>query len=55
MKDVLGRMTTNAASRILNSVNSTEIIVEQKAVSIVTKTREDTVSVTREHKLLSGY
>ena len=53
MRGVLGRVSTGAAERILDSDNPREIITEQKAVSVAAKTREDTASMTREHKFLS--
>ena len=54
MRDVLGRVSTGAAGRILDSANPREIGTQKKAVSIAAKTREDTASMTREHKFLSG-
>ena len=53
MRGVLGRVSTGAARRILDSDNPREIRAQQKAVSVAAKTRENTVSVTREHKFLS--
>ena len=47
-------MSTGAAEGILDSANPREIRTQQKAVSIAVKTREDTASMTREHKFLSG-
>ena len=55
MRSVLGWMTTSGAQRILNSANSREIRVEQKALSVVTKMRESTTSVTTKQKFLNGY
>ena len=37
------------------SANFRKMRVKQKAVCVTAKTREDTVSVTREHKFISGY
>ena len=54
MRGVLGRVSAGAVGRILDSANSSEIRIKQKAVSVAAKIREDTVSVTREHKFLSG-
>ena len=47
-------MSADAAGRILNSNNPREIGAKQKAVSVAAKTRENTASVTREHKFLGG-
>ena len=44
MRDVLGRVSTGAAGKILDSANPGEIRIEKKAMSIVAKTREDTGS-----------
>ena len=44
MRGVLGRVSTGAAGRILNSANPIEIRTEKKAVSVAAKTREDTAS-----------
>ena len=54
MRDVLGRVSTGAAGRILDSANPREIRTYKKAVSVAAKTREDTASMTREHKLHGG-
>ena len=54
MRGVLGRVSTGTAGRILDSANPREIRTEKKAVSIAAKTREDTASMTREHKFLGG-
>ena len=54
MRDVLGRVSTGAAGRILDSANPREIRTYQKAVFVAAKTREDTASMTREHTFLSG-
>ena len=53
MRDVVGRVSTGAAERILDSANPREI-TEKKAVSVAAKTREDKASMTREHKFLGG-
>ena len=53
-RGVLGRVSTGAAGRILNSANPREIRTKKKTVSVAAKTREDTASMTREHKFLSG-
>ena len=47
-------MSTGSAGRILDSANPREIRTQQKAVSIATKTRENTASVTKDHKFLGG-
>ena len=39
MRDVLGRVSTGAAGRILDSANPREIRTKKKAVSIAAKTR----------------
>ena len=52
MRGVLGRVSAGAAGRILDSANPREIRAEQKAVSVASKTRENTASVTREHKFV---
>ena len=52
MRDAQGTWTTGAAQRTLNSANSSEIRVQQKAVSGEAKTGR--ISVTRKHKLFSG-
>ena len=54
MRGVLGRVSTGAARRVLDSANPREVRIYKKAVSIAAKTREDTASMTREHKCLSG-
>ena len=54
MRGVLGLMSAGAAGRILDSANPRKIRAKQKAVSVAAKTGENTASVTREHKLLSG-
>ena len=54
MRGVLGQVPTGAAGRILDSANPREIRTLKKAVSVAAKTREDTASMTREHKSLSG-
>ena len=54
MRGVLGRVSESAARRILDSTNSREIGALQKTVSVAAKTRENTASVTREHKFLGG-
>ena len=51
---MLGRVSTGAAGRILSSANPREIGTEKKTVSVTAKTREDTASMTREHKFLVG-
>ena len=43
-------MSADGAGRILDSANPREIRTKQKAVSVAAKTREDTASMTREHK-----
>ena len=48
IKNVLSRMTTDAARRILYYGNLRT--VQQKAVSAAAKLREDTASVTRKDK-----
>ena len=40
--------------RILNSANPREIRAQKKAVSVAAKTREDTASMTTEHKFVGG-
>ena len=45
-------MSAGAAGRILDSANPTEITAKQKAMFVAAKTRENTASVTREHKFL---
>ena len=50
----LGRVSAGAAGRILDSANPREIRAQQKAVSVAAKMRENTASVTREHKFLGG-
>ena len=52
LKGVLGQMTTDSEQRILDSANSREGIVLQKAVSVTVKMREDTASATRKYKFL---
>ena len=47
-------MSAGAAGRILNSTNPKETRTQKKAVSVAAKTREDTASMTREHKFLGG-
>ena len=54
MRGVLGRVSTGAAGRILDSANPRDIRTKKKAVSVAAKAREDTASMTREHKFLSG-
>ena len=54
MRGVLGRVSAPTAKRILDSTIPREIRAKQKAVSVTAKTRENTASVTREHKFLSG-
>ena len=54
MRDVLGRVLTGAAGRILDSANPRDIRTEKKAVSVAAKTRENTASMTTEHKFLGG-
>ena len=54
MRGVLGRVSTDAAGRILSSDNPREIGTQKKAVSVAAKTREDTASMTREQKFLGG-
>ena len=54
MGGVLGRVSAGAAGKILDSANPREIRTQQKAVSVAASTREDTASVTREHKFLGG-
>ena len=48
IRGVLDRMTADAAWKILDSAYSREIKAQQKTVFIAAKTKEDTVSVTRE-------
>ena len=55
MRGILDWMTTDAARRTLNSSNFSEIRVEQKAVFVVAKTRENATSATRNHKFLRQY
>ena len=55
MKGVLGRKTTDTTSRIIDFANSRKIRVEQKALSVAAKTREDTASVTKKHEFVSGH
>ena len=45
-------MFTGAAGRIFDSADPREIRTEKKAVSVAAWTREDTASMTREHKFL---
>ena len=52
MRGVLGQVSAGAAGGILDSVNPREIRTKQKAVSVAALTRENTASMTREHKLL---
>ena len=52
MRGVLERVSTGAAGRILDSANSEEMGAQQKAVSVAAETRENTASMTREHKFL---
>ena len=47
-------MTTGAAGRIIDFADSKKVRAKQKAVSVAAKMREDTASVTREHKFLGG-
>ena len=54
MRGVLGRMFAGAAGRILDSTNSREITVFQKAVFIAANTRDYTASVARKHKFHGG-
>ena len=54
MRGVLERVSASAARRIFHSANSKEIGALQKTLSVTAKTREHTVSVTREHKFLDG-
>ena len=52
MRDLLGRVSTGAAGRILDSANPREIRTYMKAVSVAVKTRENTASMTMERKFL---
>ena len=52
MRYFWGRIITCAEQSILNS---SEIRVQRKAVSVEAKTRESTMSVTLEPKFVSGY
>ena len=45
-------MSAGAVGRILDSADPREIRTYKKAVSVAAKTREDTASMTREHKFL---
>ena len=54
MRGVLGRVSTVAAGKILDSANPREIRTEKKAVFVAAKTREDTASMTRQHKFLGN-
>ena len=54
MRGVLGRVSTCTAGRILDSANPREIGTYKKAVFVAAKTRENTATVTREHKFLGG-
>ena len=54
MRDVLGRVSAGAAKSILDSANPREIRAQKKAVSVAAKTRENTASMTKEHKFLGG-
>ena len=54
MKDVLGRVSAGTAGRILDSADPRDIRTEKKAVSVAAKTRENTASMTTEHKFLGG-
>ena len=47
-------MSTGVAGRIIDSTNPRDIRTQKKAVSVAAKTREDTASMTREHKFLGG-
>ena len=47
------KVSAGAAGRILDSANPSEIR-KQKAVFAASKTRENTASMTREHKFLCG-
>ena len=49
MRSVLGRGSTDAAGRILDSANPREITTKKKAVSVAANAREDTASMSREH------
>ena len=51
MRGILGRVSAGAAGRILDSANPEEIRAQQKSVSVATKTRENTASVTPEPTL----
>ena len=54
MRGVLGRVSAGAAGKILDSANPREIRALQQAVSVASKTRENTASTTRKHKFLGG-
>ena len=54
MRNILGWMTPGSALRILDSAISGEVRDCQRAVSVAVETRENTASVTREHKFLGG-
>ena len=54
IRGVLGQVSAGAAERILDSANRKEMRAKRKTVSVAVKTREDTASVTREHKFLGG-
>ena len=54
MRGVLEQVSTGATARILDSSNPEEIRTQQKAVSVAAQTRENTASMTREHKFLGG-
>ena len=54
IKGVLERVSTGAARRILDSANPRKIRTYKRAMSVAAKTREDTASMTREHKFLGG-
>ena len=54
MRGVLGRVSTGAAGRILDSVNPREKRTQQKTTSAAAKMRKSTASTTRVHKPPSG-
>ena len=48
-------MTAGAAQRIFNSVDSREVRIYQKAVSVAAMSTGETANVTKNHKFLSRY
>ena len=52
MRDVLGRVSTGAAQRILDSANHRELRTYKKAVSVAAYTREDTASTSSSVEIL---